>query len=280
MQGVVASMLPYTDNHLHLDPFKGEGVNAAKKFEKLGLKRIFLVNKMRKDVKARNFDELYEFTIKLAEKVRENTGLEVYVVVGVHPVEVVELYSEYESKTLDICTEGIDKAIKLIEEGKAIALGEVGRPHFEVENEIIEICHKLLTYIFERAKEIDCAVQLHTESLTPTKLEEIVKIAKKVGLSPKRIIKHFSPVSLVKECEKLGVFPSLISSRSNIVKALKYGKRFLMESDYLDDLSRPGAVVSPANIPKVGRYLVENGLMDEDELFKIHGEYIEEAYNL
>lgn len=278
-------MVEFTDNHMHLDPFNGLGIEIVKKFERVGGRRIFLVNKMTKDAKIelkdeKSFEKLYDFTIKLAKKVNEETKVKAHAVIGLHPVEVVKLCEMYSNeKVLEVCKKAIDIAAKKIEEGQAVAIGEVGRPHFEVDQSIIKTCNQLLEYIFEKASEIDCAVQLHTERIDENKLKELASLALDHSLNPKRIIKHFSP-PLIKECEELGIFPSLISSKANIIKAVARGKRFLMESDYIDDLKRPGAVVSPTNIPRVCRYLLEKELITEEELYKIHEDYIIEAYGI
>ncbi|RLG54808.1 MAG: metal-dependent hydrolase [Candidatus Hydrothermarchaeota archaeon] len=278
-------MVEFTDNHMHLDPFNGLGIEIVKKFERVGGRRIFLVNKTTKDAKIelkdeKSFEKLYDFTIRLAKKVNEETKVKAHAVIGLHPVEVVKLCKMYPNeKVLEVCKKAIDIAVKKIEEGQAIAIGEVGRPHFEVDQGIIKTCNQLLEYIFEKASEIDCAVQLHTERINEDKLKELASLALDHSLKPKRVIKHFSP-PLIKECEKLGIFPSIISSKDNIIKAVARGKRFLMESDYIDDLKRPGAVVSPTNIPRVCRYLLEKELITEEELYKIHADYIKEAYGM
>jgi len=76
------------------------------------------------------------------------------------------------------------------------------------------------------------------------------------------------------------VYPSVIASRDNVAKALEEGKRFLMESDYIDDLQRPGAVVGPRSVPKVCLKLLNAGLLEEEDLWRIHQDNLEEAYGI
>ena len=49
-------------------------------------------------------------------------------------------------------------------EGKAVAIGEIGRPHYEVSAEEWDLQNEIMVYAMELAQEADCAVQLHTES--------------------------------------------------------------------------------------------------------------------
>lgn len=69
------------------------------------------------------------------------------------------------------------------------------------------------------------------------------------NIKPYKVVKHFSP-PLVNVAKEVGVFPSIIASKKNIEEAIKQGNRFLMETDYIDDKRRPGAVLGPKTVPK------------------------------
>jgi TatD-related deoxyribonuclease len=43
-----------------------------------------------------------------------------------------------------------------------------------------------------------------------------------------------------------------------------------MESDYMDELSRPGAVIGPRSVPRMTRKLLESGEIDESAVERIH----------
>lgn len=51
-----------------------------------------------------------------------------------------------------------------------------------------------------------------------------------------------------------------------------------METDYLDDLSRPGAVLGPKTVPRRTRKLLNAGLISEDDAYRIHVENVERLY--
>ena len=50
---------------------------------------------------------------------------------------------------------------------------------------------------------------------------------------------------LVLEEENHGLFPSVLASKPAVKEALSKGDRFVMETDFLDEPSRPGAVMRP-----------------------------------
>ena len=53
-----------------------------------------------------------------------------------------------------------------------------------------------------------------------------------------------------------------------------------METDYLDDKTRPGAVLGPKTVPRRTLELLKQGLIDEDDAYLIHVTNIENIYNI
>jgi TatD-related deoxyribonuclease len=51
-----------------------------------------------------------------------------------------------------------------------------------------------------------------------------------------------------------------------------------METDYLDDLRRPGAVLGPATVPKRTRAMLDDGSFSEEDAFTIHKDNPELVY--
>jgi TatD-related deoxyribonuclease len=123
----------------------------------------------------------------------------------------------------------------------------------------------------------DCALQLHTES-EPGTFESLSAIAKEQKLPPWRTIKHFSPPA-VRECEPLNIFPSVIAGKGALEQALAEGTRFMMETDYIDDPERPGAVLGPKTVPRKTKEAIRNGV-PEEAFFKIHKENPEKCYGV
>jgi TatD-related deoxyribonuclease len=274
----------FTDNHMHIDPVNGEGIDAVKKFERAGGRFIFLVCKgtgswnLKPNVKG--FEKLFDSTTRLSREINEKTGITSFPVIGIHPAEFARMCEDTGTKkALDVAKAALDAAGKRIEEGHAVAIGEVGRPHYVVPPDVLDASNELLKYAFEIAKDTGCAIQLHTESAGEAQIREFAALAESVGLNKKRVIKHYSP-PLIRVAEDAGIFPSLIASEENIKTAAKEGTRFLMESDYIDDLKRPGAVVGPKSVPRTSLKLLSEGILTEDDLARIHRDNVEEAYGI
>ena len=269
---------------MHLDPGKGLGLEAVKRFSRSGGRRIFLVCKTTRDwgltgYGEESFQELYRRTIALAGEVREKTEVAAYPVLGVHPVEVVWMCRSLSAEeAVAIAKRALERAGEHVSEGEAAAIGEVGRPHFEVAEEEAGACEEVLRHAFEVAAEVGCSLQIHAAGGEEI-FAELRDYARGVGMNPRMVIKHFSEPR-VRAAEEAGVYPSVIASRDNVAKALEEGKRFLMESDYIDDLQRPGAVVGPRSVPKVCLKLLNAGLLEEEDLWRIHQDNLEEAYGI
>ena len=78
----------------------------------------------------------YAETLSMAEEVRNSVGLEVGVVLGPHPVvwehQIQSLGLE---RSTELHLEAVGLALEHIEAGQANCLGEVGRPHYPVDQD-------------------------------------------------------------------------------------------------------------------------------------------------
>jgi TatD-related deoxyribonuclease len=201
-------------------------------------------------------------------------------VVGPHPAQLAKLWDVLgPGGAGELMVRALEHSADLIRDGRATALGEVGRPHFEVCAEILQVSNSLLDRSMEVAADLGCAVQVHMETSTPEQYAELGERARRAGLPPWRVVKHFSP-PLVDAGVRTGVMPSVISSRENVRQALKQGDRFLVETDYMDDSGRPGAVLGPRTVPRVTRSLIEEGVLGEDSVHRIHVENVEKTYGV
>jgi len=104
-------------------------------------------------------------------------------------------------------------------------------------------------------------------------------MGKKVGLPADKIVKHYSP-PLILESENYGLMPSVLASEKNIVAALGKGTRFMMETDYIDDPRRPGAVLGPKTVPTRTTKFIDAGLLTEKQAHEIHKVNPEKTYNI
>lgn len=272
-----------TDNHIHVDPINGEGpIEVAKKFQRAGGNVMIIPNKPTWTVgKSCNFEEAMELVIKYVNEINECTEVKAFAVVGAHPAELSKrVENGMELSIAEKMMKGaLESAQKLVIEGKAIGIGEIGRPHYEVSPEELEVHNKLILYAMELAADADCAVQLHTESAEEKQFLEFAEMADEAGLERKRVIKHFSG-PWVSENENHGLTPSLIATRTVVVEGLKKGNNFFMETDYLDMKSRPGAVLGPKTVPRRTKELLRNGTLTGKDAHIIHVENIKKVYGI
>ncbi|NJD76492.1 MAG: metal-dependent hydrolase [Candidatus Methanoperedens sp.] len=273
--------IPILDNHMHLNP-SGRCLSAVREFVRAGGTHIVLVSlppwSLGIDISApEDYRKVFDRVLKIARRAGEAEKVKVFVVLGVHPAELTKYYGRLGlSRAVEIMKGGLEVACEYVDNGRAIGL-KSGRPHYEVEQKLWDASNDIMRHSFYLAKDSGCAVQLHTESATEEGLSEISAISRDAGLSPEKVVKHFS-LPLVKACEKAGIFPSVLAGEDAIQKALAEGTRFMMETDYIDDLKRPGSVLGPKTVPKRTKQLIPE--WGEDVFWKIHKHNPEKVYGV
>lgn len=258
-------------------------MESVKRFKRAGGTHLVLSHLPYHDLREwdeKGYEPIYERTVRLAEEARHDTDVEVYVTLGPYPVDLVNLEKKVGlEKGKDILIEGMELAAEYVREGEAIALGEIGRPHFDVEEGILKASNDIMRYGMELAVDLECPVVLHTESTDPENCEEFGGMADEVGLDREKVVKHYSP-PLIKYEENKGLYPSVLASEKNLRTAAEKGNRFVMETDFLDDPDRPGAVLGIKNVPKKTRKLLDEGVFTEEDVWKIHKENPEDIYGI
>ena len=257
-----------TDNHFHLDP-GGQKEKAVKAFLNSGGTRLVLVHKPYSSwERIDQFKEQVKITLRLSEKARE-VGAKVATIASPHPVQLIKLLDKYNSETaVDLYLEAVDFCVNLVEEGKIVGLGELGRPHFEVDDKTWKLSNNVLQESLVRAKEVDSSVILHTETGTPDVMADLSKIADKVSFPKSRLVKHYGGIGSIENSHGLTV--SLLASNGNIEYASKNNHTHMLETDYLDDPKRPGAVLGPKTVPRKTLKSFQEGVIDEEQFYKIH----------
>ena len=278
----MARRLPIFDNHMHLRA-EFKGVEAAKAFEKAGGTAFMLTHTPYDDVPishGADYDKAYRKTLAMAEAVRQATGLQVFVALGPYPIECMHLKEVLGlDGAVDAMRQGIDLAARHVAQGKAVALGEVGRPHFPVGPDLVKACNDVMAYTMATAKRLGCAVVLHTEDPTPEIFAEFAAMAEKVGMDKNRLVKHHS-TPLTRPEDNHGLVPSILAKEDLVIEALKGGPRFMLETDYIDDPQRPGAVLGPATVPRKTKAWLEKGILTEEQAWTIHQEVPERTYRI
>ncbi len=268
-----------TDDHMHL--YNHLRLKALEQFRDAGGTHVFLVSLLCHHYgvvpkSGKDFAKVFDEHVRLVEKA--NRIVRAYAVLSVHPAEITVLGSRYGvERAAEIMKEALELAAKYVEEGKAVAI-KSGRPHYGVSRKVWELSNEVMFHAFEVAKDVGCAVQLHTERYSREGMEEIARLADKAGLKRKKVVKHFSP-PYVKEFEEIGIFPSVLAGDDNVLRAAEQGDRFMVETDYIDDRKRPGAVLGPKTVPRKIKELLSKGY-DEEFVYKICAENVRKVYGV
>lgn len=268
-------MEPILDDHIHLDPVNGRGSEAVREFARAGGTHLLVVNKLSWAFLA--VDDPGDFRVGFdhtVEVVREATDLldgRAWPVLGVHPALVSRLVDRgYDPEAAgELMRAGLEVAADYVADGPALAL-KSGRPHYEVDEDVWEASNATMRRAFELGAEFGCAVQLHTEG--GEDFSEVAAWAEEAGLPRERVVKHYAsgPVE--------GPVPSVIARKEELRRAAEAGVPFTMETDFLDDPDRPGAVLGPKTVPRrVGR-LREEGY--DDALRRAHVETPARVYGI
>lgn len=273
--------VPILDNHVHLEPRRGRNVEAVRDFERRGGTHIIVSHMPYSEARvnaAEDYRRSFDLTVSLVDRVNAETSVRAYATVGPYPVELLGLEKRHGlEKAKDIMISGMDIAAEYVGEGKAIAIGEVGRPHFDVADSIWDASNEILSHAMALARDVDCAIVLHTESGTVETMRELAEMADAARLDRGRVVKHYCPPAILHE-ENFGLMPSVLAGRDAVKEALAKGSRFLMETDFLDDPERPGAVLAITTVPKRTLSLLDDGTMTEEQAHEIHVENPRRVY--
>lgn len=252
------------DNHFHVQR-TGHFLDAVRTFHAAGGTHVTLIPIPGEQDKTTHaaWRTFFEDHLAVADLVERETPVRVLRAIGPYPIEFVRMANRLGIEEAKAAFRaGYDAAHDLLADHRALVLGEVGRPHFEVAPEIVAASNELLEYGLGRARDAHAPAILHTEHATPAVFEDLARIAQRAHFPLDRLVKHYAPPAVLPH-ENHGLWPSIIASRSNVAAAIAKGPRFLLETDYIDDLSRPD-VVLPANaVPKRTKALSQQGVPDE-----------------
>ena len=285
---------PIIDQHMHLDR-TNLFLDAVADFSSSGGTGIMLVHKPSFShslpVDLEGYRGAYSDTISMADEIRTEFGLGVGVVLGPHPVawekQIPELGIEASS---ELHLEAVSLALEYIDSGHAHCLGEVGRPHYPVEEEIWERANDLLLEILSMASSSRTSVQLHVEENDDTTYSELSRLCLSSGFSSERAIRHFAPPNVSADFTH-GLSATVNMGKGSIETIVETvrdaASPWGMETDFLDDNRRPGAVLGPKTVPKRTQELCSSLLSEgwsenevESLLTKVHSEWPDSLYGL
>ncbi|WP_255149095.1 TatD family hydrolase [Halorarius halobius] len=269
-------MHPVLDDHLHLDPVNGRGADAAAEFARAGGTHLLVLNKpswsLVGDVDDEaGFRETFDITVEVTEAADDHLDGRAWPVLGVHPALISKLvergYTPEEAR--DLMQRGLDVAGEFVADGPALAI-KSGRPHYDVDDDVWAASNAVMRHAFEVGAEVGCAVQLHTEG--GDDFSQVAEWAEDAGLPREQVVKHYAdgPVE--------GPIPSVIARKESLTAAVDAGVPFMMETDFIDDPDRPGAVLGPKTVPRRVEWLREAG--HDEALYRAHVETPARVYGI
>ncbi|HEV8050751.1 MAG TPA: TatD family hydrolase [Thermoplasmata archaeon] len=260
--------LPVIDHHCHLSP-NGEGVAAARRFRAAGGTHLFLTTQSYSPgpiVDLATYESQFATTERLASEIRTATGVVAYLVVAPYPVDLVRAS---ESIGLPAAAElqrsALDLAGHLVEEGRAVAIGEVGRPHFPVSEAISVAAEEVFRYALGVARDVGCPAVVHSEHLEGPGLVALARLAAAEGFPLGKLVKHYQR-TLVGPEYRTGIVPSYVARRELCAESLPSEGPWFWETDFLDDPARPGAVLDIETVPRRARAVADR---DPDEVERL-----------
>ncbi len=244
--------LPVIDHHCHLSP-SGEGLEAARRFRDAGGTHLFLTTQQytaAPPTSVEGYREQFETTELMGRRITKDLGVTVYLVVAPYPLDLIR-----SQESLGLAGAGalqrdaIDLAGHWVEEQRAVALGEVGRPHFEVPSNVADAIDESFRYALGVARDVSCPAVVHCADLTAEGYRELALLAAQTSFPVHRLVKHYAR-SVVAADDRGGVTPSYLARRPLVDRVLAEPAPWFLETDFLDDPRRPGAVLDLATIPR------------------------------
>ncbi len=204
-----------------------------------------------------------EAHVSLCNRVKREYG-GVLCLGGLHPATVdkllrasgnpVETYRRLES-------EYVGRLESLLREGLIDGLGEFGRPHFPTMPESWAANELLLLRALEVARDANAVVHVHSENAGLLTLESLRVFVERAGVSRERVLVHHAPPSHAHLYAEEGFYVSVVGKSRAVGELGSECSNVLVESDYLDDPRRPGAVMYPWDIEREVSRAVEDGLL-------------------
>jgi len=274
--------LPVVDHHCHLSP-TGEGVDAARRFRRAGGTHLFLATQNYAGSVPRSLEDYrhqFETTESLARGVTEATGVVVYPVVAPYPVDLVHAAAVMGvDAALELHLGALELAGRWVRERRAVALGEVGRPHFPVPDEVAAAVERAFRQAFRVAREADCPVVVHSADLDASGYRELAERASEAGFPAVRVVKHYAR-RRIEAAERADVTPSYLARRELVREVVRDAGPWFLETDFLDDPARPGAVLDLATVPRRATALCETSEAGAERLWVPFVESVEKVYGI
>ncbi len=284
--------IPVADAHGHSNPVRGMGASQiAERFKEAGgwFWALVSLSPWSYGLDFKGFDSYREMAeIVLREcKEAEEAGLRVACIAGFHPADVDRLIDRYRMDPSEVLALGyrvVDYMADLCRQGLLDGIGEVGRQHYKTGVERAVISQLILERALAHARDYGCIVQMHLEHVGKITVDLVEESAKRLGIGgdvKSRIVFHHAKPSTGRYAHDAGYQVNIPGVQRLLPHAFRELDPFYMiESDYIDDPSRPGAVVYPWEMAGEMYRLYEKGVVGEEYLYKVNVDNIVKLYRV
>mgnify|MGYP000070605133 CR=1 FL=1 len=277
--------IPIADAHCHLNPIKGIGVKTlGTKFKSQGGWYLGIVSlspsHLGYELSLRGYEKTFQTIVKSCRELK-SLGLKYCIHLGFHPAEVDKLMNSglNAKQTLELGLRVINLACSMIERGEAHGIGEVGIQHYKTSEERVRIAEEIMKYSLIKARDLKVPIHLHLDQ-NPSTLMKVKNIVVEMGYDAEKIVIHHITPELLEKALKLNFSTTIVGKTNNLIFICRRNLVTLIESDYLDDPKRPGAVIVPWSICRNWRKLLNKGVCDEEFIYRINVEEIERLYGV
>ncbi|MEM4952810.1 MAG: TatD family hydrolase [Desulfurococcaceae archaeon] len=266
----------YSDVHLHVNPVRGLGAEkVAKKFKSKGGWFISIISLPPyhygfTDMSVESYRKSLDLITREAMKAK-TYGLEVVKFLGFHPAEIDNYYKlgVRSDKLLKLVDEVFELMESALRDNLIDGIGEVGRQHYGTSPERFVFSESVMIRALMLARDHNVPIQLHLEQGGLATAYSIKLLAGTLGISTEKTIIHHANLETAIWSDSYGVvFTAPIRYFDERYASNKW-RYCMIESDYIDDPSRPGASAYPWEIPDTINKFIEKNVLTEEQAYKI-----------
>ncbi len=282
-------MIPVADSHAHVNPMRGLGAGeVARRFKNAGGWFIALVSlpPTAYGIEGSSVEAYVKVALIHARECRKarEEGLKVYCLAGFHPAEVDKLVERNGLKPLEVLELGfkvLEELSKLVDRGEIDGIGEVGRQHYKTLSERVLVANMILEKAIEISRDKDIVIHMHLEQAGEATVELVDVIVRRLNARREKLVFHHAEPKVAVEATRRGYQATI----PGIPKLLEYvlenlEPTYTIESDYLDDPKRPGAVIYPWDMANHITRIATKSKSVEEKIYKINLDNIVKTYNI
>ncbi|RLG80141.1 MAG: hydrolase TatD [Thermoprotei archaeon] len=215
-------------------------------------------------------------------------GIRVACIAGIHPAVIDKLVRLLGPSKYDYLRRGIlniiDYIVRLKVRGLIDGYGEFGRPHYKTLPTSIVFNEMVMFKMLEVLRDYGGVLHLHLEQGGNITVDSINTVSQILKAPKAKVILHHSTAAMAIRADKHHM-SSTIVGRKDGLKELVINRKHkpelvLVESDFIDDPKRPGAVMYPWEIANEATSLISEYREAEESLYRIMVDNVSKVYGV